>query len=172
MNCWITTHWPAPTGWASSRHVYVGKNNPREDLPIQGDLVLIYEMKNPPARRATRVHRRAQRQFSFPHGSISLPAKRDFNFPPKGRDSIILAVTVTAAKREVDDSDEYIELGNDEQKQWYVIPCSDPIPVYELRRADAMELMGYGRKQTPTFWNLWRVPDQHVVPLLTRLLTQ
>jgi hypothetical protein len=88
---------------------------------------------------------------------------------PRGRGSILLAVTVQGPKRAIIDTDAAFVFGFGNLKKWSVIPCSDPTRVQELARADAMELLGKSRRTPPTFWSLWKVPEQYVTRLVDRL---
>lgn len=152
MDYWITTHWPLPDSDSDfSRHVYVKER--RVTVPKAEDMVFVRESISVKSQLSPTVYR------------CHLGQRTQMTLPP-GYGGLIGTMTVAGTHRPIVPTDVVYDYGD--LPEWSIIECRDFEPL-RLPLPDLMTAIGKSRKSNPRFLDLWRIPDEHVRPLLAKL---
>jgi hypothetical protein len=149
---WITTHWPVPeSDDAFARHVYMKQRH--VTFPKADDVVFVRESISVKGELSPTVER------------CHLGKRQTMKLSP-GYGGIIGVMTVEGKHRPIAPTDVVYDYGD--LTEWSIITCRGFKPV-RLPLPDLMTAIGKRRDTTPRFLDLYRVRDEHVMTLVTKL---
>lgn len=134
-----------------SRHVYVKER--RVTVPKADDVVFVRESISVKSQLSPTVYR------------CHLGKRTEMTLPP-GYGGLIGMMKVIGKHRPIAHTDVVYDYGD--LPEWSIIECCE-FEALRLPLPDLMVAIGKSRTTNPRFLDLWRVPDEHVRPLLMKL---